>query len=72
MPTLLYVAHADSIHTARSAAIFVDRGWDVHIVPSIEYGYLHPAFRNVTVHHITYTKKKTPIPRPTAFTFQTP
>ena len=57
MSTLLYVAQADSIHTARSAAIFVDRGWDVHIVPSIEYGYLHPAFRNVTVHHVTYTTK---------------
>ena len=28
MSTLLYVAQADSIHTARSASIFVDRGWD--------------------------------------------
>lgn len=71
MPTLLYVAHTDSIHTARSAAIFVDRGWDVHIVPSIEYGYLHPAFRNVTVHHVTYTKKKTLTPQPTAVICQT-
>jgi len=51
---LLIVAMSDSIHTARWLAQIVDQGWDVHLFPSIDTGFVHPGISNTTVHHTCY------------------
>ena len=59
---ILIVAMPESIHTARWIAQIEDQGWDVHLFPSIDCGYVHPGIRNITVYHSFYdgggTKKE--------------
>lgn len=45
---------SDSIHTARWLAQIADLGWDIHLFPSWDSGYVHPDIANVTVYHTVY------------------
>lgn len=47
---ILFVAMADSIHTARWINQITDQGWDIHLFPVVDGG-IHPELRNVTVHN---------------------
>ncbi len=47
---ILFVAMADSVHTARWISQIADLGWDLHLFPSIDHGQLHHELRNVTAH----------------------
>ncbi|TWJ19370.1 glycosyltransferase [Geobacter argillaceus] len=51
---ILCVAMSESIHTARWLGQICDQGWDIHLFPSRDTGYVHPAMRNLTVYHTTY------------------
>ena len=51
---ILIVAVSDSIHTARWIAQISDQGWDIHLFPSKDLGYIHPDMKNITVHHSIY------------------
>jgi hypothetical protein len=49
---VLFVAMANSIHTARWVDQLADQGWDLHLFPSTDsWIEVHPDLRNVTVHH---------------------
>ncbi|MBE0604951.1 MAG: glycosyltransferase [Deltaproteobacteria bacterium] len=49
---ILFVAMANSIHTARWVDQLADEGWDLHLFPSTDsWIEAHPALRNVTLHH---------------------
>lgn len=54
---ILFVAMAESVHTARWLAQIADQGWDLHIFPSIEYGVINPELRNVTVYNSVYARQ---------------
>lgn len=47
---VLFVAMAESIHTARWISQLLDQGWDLHLFPSIDSDFVHGALRGVTVH----------------------
>jgi len=46
---ILFVAMANSIHTARWINQIADQGWDIHLFP-VEDCDIHPELRNLTVH----------------------
>jgi len=46
---ILFVAMANSIHTARWIGQLNGQGWDVHLFPVEDWG-IHPDLRNVTIH----------------------
>ena len=46
---ILFVAMAQSIHTARWIAQLRGRGWDLHLFP-VERGRLHPELQALTIH----------------------
>ena len=46
---ILFVAMANSIHTARWINQIADQGWDIHLFPSVESD-IHPELRNITIH----------------------
>lgn len=49
---ILFVAMANSVHTARWVDQLADQGWDLHLFPSTDsWIEAHPALRNVTLHH---------------------
>jgi len=49
---------AESIHTARWISQIGDRGWDLHLFPSLDYGIVHADLKNVTVYHSIYKARK--------------
>ncbi|OAI44765.1 hypothetical protein AYO44_13580 [Planctomycetaceae bacterium SCGC AG-212-F19] len=49
---ILFVAMAESIHTARWINQVTDQGWDVHLFPAYD-APCHPALRNLTVHSLS-------------------
>lgn len=51
---LLIVAMSDSIHTARWLSQIKGQGWDIHLFPSWDSGYVHPEITDVTVYHSVY------------------
>jgi hypothetical protein len=55
---ILFVAMANSIHTARWINQLNGQGWDVHLFPSIDVGEVQPELRNVTVYHSFYGSRK--------------
>ena len=55
---ILFVAMADSVHTARWISQIDDQGWDIHLYPSIDCGMTHPDLKNITVHHSFYGRQK--------------
>lgn len=57
---ILFVAMANSIHTARWISHISQEGWDLHLFPSFEVGTTHPGLKNITVHHGTYTTPADP------------
>lgn len=54
---ILFVAIAQSIHTARFVSQIADQGWDLHLFPSMDFGMAHSQLRNITVHHSLYGKQ---------------
>ena len=52
---ILFIAMAESIHTARWINQIADMGWDIHLYPSIDYGIIHTDLRNVTVYQSYYS-----------------
>ena len=46
---ILFIAMANSIHTARWIDQLAGRGWDIHLFP-VESGRLHPDLKNLTIH----------------------
>ncbi len=54
---ILFVAMANSIHTARWIAQIADQGWDLHLFSSIDSSLVHSALRSVTVHHSFYGRQ---------------
>jgi glycosyltransferase involved in cell wall biosynthesis len=55
---ILFIAMSNSIHTARWIAQVADQGWDLHLFPSEDLGYVHPDLMNTTVHHSLYAYQK--------------
>jgi len=51
---ILVIAMSNSIHTARWISQIADRGWDIHLFPSIDCGLLHPDMKNITVYQTFY------------------
>jgi glycosyltransferase involved in cell wall biosynthesis len=49
---------SDSIHTVRWINQIADREWDLHLFSSVDYGFLHPEMRNITVYHSAYACQK--------------
>lgn len=58
--TILIVAMSFSVHTARWLEQIGDEGWDIHLFPSIAGTIVHPKIRNVTVHHLLYSRRALP------------
>lgn len=56
-PRILFVGHANSVHTARWLRQIADLGWDLHLFHSTGHGLAHPLLTNVTVHHLIYGKR---------------
>ncbi len=54
---ILFVAMAESVHTARWISQLEGQGWDIHLFPSIDWGTTHPDLRNVTIYHSFYGKQ---------------
>ena len=49
---VLFVAMANSIHTARWVDQLAGQGWDLHLFPSTDsWIEVHPELGNVTLHH---------------------
>lgn len=46
---ILFVAMANSIHTARWINQLADQGWEIHLFPVENWG-IHPNLRNLTIH----------------------
>lgn len=46
---ILFVAMAESVHTARWINQITDQGWDIHLFPSLDSD-IHPELRNITIH----------------------
>ena len=57
--TLLFVAMSESIHTARWIRLIADRGWDLHVFPSVDHGCSHESLRGVTLHHSVFGRPGT-------------
>lgn len=55
---ILFVAMSDSIHTVHWINQIADREWDLHLFSSVDYGFLHPEMRNITVYHSVYVCQK--------------
>ncbi|MGB7972118.1 MAG: glycosyltransferase [Candidatus Deferrimicrobiaceae bacterium] len=56
---ILLVAMSNSIHTARWISQVSDRGWDLHLFPSVDFWVdVHPELRDVTVYHSGYRRQK--------------
>lgn len=52
---VLYVAMSDSIHAARwITQVQAKYNWDIHLFSSIDYGYINPTFKDITVYHSVY------------------
>lgn len=57
---ILAIGMANSIHVARWLSQIADQGWDIHLFPSVDYGYVHPELKHVTVYHSIYGTHKAP------------
>lgn len=55
--TILLVAMANSIHTARWIAQINDQGWDIHLYPSLAGVPVHAAMEKVTVHRLLHRER---------------
>lgn len=56
---ILLVAMSNSIHTARWISQISDRGWDLHLFPSVDFWVdVHPELRDVTVYHSGYRRQE--------------
>ena len=54
---ILFVAMANSIHTARWIGQIAGLGWDLHVFPSLDFGVAHPELTQITVHHSFYGRR---------------
>jgi len=55
---ILFVAMAESIHTARWINQISDEGWEIHLFPSQNYKYIHPFLKKITIHNIIRNRQK--------------
>lgn len=55
---ILFVAMSGSVHTARWISQLYDQGMDIHLFPSIDQDFSHPALRNITVHNFFYSRQQ--------------
>ena len=55
---ILFIAMADSVHTARWISQIDNLGWDIHLFPSKDYGVVHPDLKNITIYHSFYGRQK--------------
>jgi glycosyltransferase involved in cell wall biosynthesis len=55
---ILFVAMAESVHTARWISMIADQGWDLHLFPSIDNGVTHPDLKNISIYHSFYGKQR--------------
>jgi len=55
---ILFVAMAQSIHTARWLNQLNGQRWDVHLFPSMDVSEVHPDLRNVTVYRTFYGRQR--------------
>ena len=55
---ILIIAMSESIHTARWISQIADQGWEIHLFPSIDSGYVHPDIQNATVYHSVYCRQE--------------
>ncbi len=60
---ILFVAMAESVHTARWITQIGDQGWDIHLFPSIDYGRVHDDLKDVTAYHSFYGSGPKATPR---------
>lgn len=51
---ILFVAMAESIHTARWISQIVDKGWEIHLFPSKDFARVNQELTGATVHHYFY------------------
>ncbi len=56
-PKILFIAYADSIHTARWINQIADLGWDLHLFPSTDCCTSRTDFRNITIHYSFYGRR---------------
>jgi glycosyltransferase involved in cell wall biosynthesis len=54
---ILFVAFAESIHTARWINQLQGLGWDIRLFPSMDIGFQSPDLSNVTIYHSIYGKQ---------------
>jgi len=52
---ILFVAMANSVHTARWINQIADQGWDIHLFP-VGDASIHPELRNLTIHNFLCQK----------------
>ncbi|GAB4307712.1 MAG: glycosyltransferase [Phototrophicales bacterium] len=52
---ILFVAMAESVHTARWISQINTEGWDLHLFPSHNQHEISAHLKNITVHHAVYT-----------------
>jgi glycosyltransferase involved in cell wall biosynthesis len=55
---ILVVADSESIHTARWIAQVADRGWEIHLFPSVDHGLVCPELKGVHIHHTIYGNRR--------------
>jgi len=55
---ILFVAMANSIHTARWVSQLNGQGWDIHLFPSMDVGIAHPDLKNISVYYTFYGRHK--------------
>ncbi|MEQ8671998.1 MAG: glycosyltransferase [Aggregatilineales bacterium] len=54
MKKILFVGMAQSVHLQRWISQIEDQGWEIHLFPSMDIGFVHPNMRHVIVHHSIY------------------
>lgn len=55
---ILFVAMAESIHTARWLNQVTDQGWEIHLFSSHDNVLPHPGIKNITIHQTLFPMRK--------------
>ncbi len=60
---ILFIAMSDSVHASRWISQISDRGWEIHLFPSIDTGSEHPDIQDVTIYHSFYAGARNSVHR---------